>query len=1711
VLFTILSGRAGSRSGVRQAIVTAIAAATVAGGFTLAGAPTTVMAAPAHRGAAVQSSSVQDWPTYLHDAARSSASADTTLTVANVQFLQKKFAAVTGGMIAGEPAIVNGVAYIGAWDGYEYALNATTGAVIWKTFLGTITDPPCVPPTMGITSSATVYNGVVYVGGANDSNNEEQWYALSASTGAIQWSVPTGLGTQAGGYYNWSSPLITTDPADGQPYAYIGIASVCDAPLIQGQLLKVSLATHQVVGSASMVPNGQVGGGIWTSPTYDAATNKIFLSTGTLNLYSQTLSQAVVAVNATTMAMVDHWQLPFEAAVSDSDWGTTPTLTTDANGDQLLSLANKNGILYTLNRNNMAAGPTWQKQIAYGGDCPTCGDGSISSGTFAGNILYYAGGSNSDASGLGRGGSVTAFNPGTGAVLWRHETSSPIVGSIIEDNGVIFDAQGQVIEALNAATGAALWTYNLGAGTYGAPAIANGTLYLGALNGALYAFGLPSPLPGPPPADPNCPTGFTCQDIGNTGVAGTEKVNGDGSVTVTAGGNGRNQGDEMRIITAPASGDLQVSAQDLSETKGNLTGYSQPQLGIVIRQSAALGAPFYIALQDPQYPTEGENVANVIMYYRDRWGGPVVELTQNYPQAFPRYIMVQRHGDTFQTLFSTDGTHYTVISATVHTIVMPTTVLAGMGVASGARGVSTTAVYTHFVIGPSTQTYIEQNEAHACPTGWSCTDVGAGSPIGDDTLVSGVWTVSGGGEGVNLEADGLGTNRTNDQFHYVYQPMSGDGVLTGRLTSIANGSATAQATLMMRADTSTGSPFYGVVVTPNLAATIEWRTYNGVQQRMTIPMGTLTLPAWFQINRYTDATRSPAVTYYSLLTSSNGTSWNQVNGSTVALNLGARTLAGIGGSQASPRTVNNSTWDNVGLSNVSSKPPGVCPPGFTCQDVGNGYVPGGQEDTNGTWTFSAGGPDIWDVYDGFHYVSQTLAGDGTVSAEVSSAGPVNYNDAWQKSGVMLRQTTDPQSPNYSVFVTPQHGLAVQWRATQAGLTTQVGLPGPAPEYPVYLMIGRWTDPHPGGQTYYTSYWSTDNKTFTAIPGSTVALNLPGTLMAGMAADSYNQKTTFPVTFNNFAVFDGTELIPPGACPTTVSGCADIGGAAPPGTQTLTTTGTVSDLTVNAGGGDIWSTADQFHFVWQSLAGDGSVSADVAAQQNTGPWAKAGVMLRQSTAAGAPYYALFATPSQGLALQWRASAGASTQQLVVAGTVPVYLKVSRYTDGGGHQWYAAFTSSDGVTWTWVSGSTQSLAIAAPVLAGWAANSYSQTTSSTVTFHNIVTTTTSTVPPGGCATPWTCTDIGGATPAGTQNMTASPWSVQGGGGDIWDTADQFHYISQPASTDGTISTEITAQQNTNAWAKAGVMMRGTTDPASPYYGVFVTPSNGVAVQWRTTQGGTTNLLTVAGTTPLYVEVSRWTDTSGTTPVTYYSALTSPDGTTWTTVPGSAVSLVLPASFLEGVAVSSHNSTALSTVTVAATKLGTTSSEPPGVCTSLFSCTDIGGATPAGTQAQSAGSWTVSAGGSDIWDTADQFRFIWQSLAADGSATAHVASVGSTNPWSKAGVMLRAGSTADAAYYALFVTPANGLDLQYRSATGATTTQVVTTGVLAPIYLRVTRTGTTFTAYTSTDGTTWTPVPGSSVTLTGLTGTLFAGLAVVSHDSTHLVIATFDTVTL
>ena len=129
------------------------------------------------------------------------------------------------------------------------------------------------------------------------------------------------------------------------------------------------------------------------------------------------------------------------------------------------------------------------------------------------------------------------------------------------------------------------------------------------------------------------------------------------------------------------------------------------------------------------------------------------------------------------------------------------------------------------------------------------------------------------------------------------------------------------------------------------------------------------------------------------------------------------------------------------------------------------------------------------------------------------------------------------------------------------------------------MIGRYTTTGSNPQTYYTAYTSPDGSTWTAIAGSTQALSMNGSLLAGFAITSHNQGTGSAVTLNSAQVTP-TEFAPPGICPSQWN-CADIGTVTPgPGGQNLSG-GTWS---VTGGGGDIWGTADSFHYVWQTMAG-----------------------------------------------------------------------------------------------------------------------------------------------------------------------------------------------------------------------------------------------------------------------------------------------------------------------------------------------------------------------------------------------------------------------------------------------------------------------------------------------------------------------------------------------
>jgi phosphatidylserine/phosphatidylglycerophosphate/cardiolipin synthase-like enzyme/regulation of enolase protein 1 (concanavalin A-like superfamily) len=184
------------------------------------------------------------------------------------------------------------------------------------------------------------------------------------------------------------------------------------------------------------------------------------------------------------------------------------------------------------------------------------------------------------------------------------------------------------------------------------------------------------------------------------------------------------------------------------------------------------------------------------------------------------------------------------------------------------------------------------------------------------------------------------------------------------------------------------------------------------------------------------------------------------------------------------------------------------------------------------------------------------------------------------------------------------------------------------------------------------------------------------------------------------------------------------------------------------------------------------------------------------------------------------------------------------------------------------------------------------------------------------------------------------------------------------------------------------------------------------------------------------------------------------------------------------------------------------PPLPLPAPWSHQDIGGvAAPGGASYNSSTStFTVTASGADIWGAADAFHYVWQPWTGDGSIVARVADVTETDSWSKAGVMLRATLDASSAHAFMLVSAARGAAFQRRLLAGGASVSTSGSAAAPPRWVRLDRTGDTFTAYESADGAAWTLVRSEAI---AMPQTIYAGLAAVSHADGRLTSAAIDSV--
>ncbi|SNB47976.1 Ig-like domain-containing protein [Geobacter sp. DSM 9736] len=174
------------------------------------------------------------------------------------------------------------------------------------------------------------------------------------------------------------------------------------------------------------------------------------------------------------------------------------------------------------------------------------------------------------------------------------------------------------------------------------------------------------------------------------------------------------------------------------------------------------------------------------------------------------------------------------------------------------------------------------------------------------------------------------------------------------------------------------------------------------------------------------------------------------------------------------------------------------------------------------------------------------------------------------------------------------------------------------------------------------------------------------------------------------------------------------------------------------------------------------------------------------------------------------------------------------------------------------------------------------------------------------------------------------------------------------------------------------------------------------------------------------------------------------------------------------------------------------------------DIGSVGMPGSAAFAGGTHTVKGSGADIWGTADEFRYVYQTLTGDGQITARVASLqNTTHEYAKAGVMIRETLAADSANAMMEIKPGYSTAIfQRRLAAGAPSIYTSGPYVEAPHWVRLVRSGNTISGYASADGVNWVLVGSDTLTMAS---TVYIGLAVTSHDNTALSTALFDHVSL
>jgi IPT/TIG domain len=450
------------------------------------------------------------------------------------------------------------------------------------------------------------------------------------------------------------------------------------------------------------------------------------------------------------------------------------------------------------------------------------------------------------------------------------------------------------------------------------------------------------------------PSGWSDGDVGAVGVAGTASYASDVFTVQGAGAQIYGTADAFNFAYQPLSGDGTIVARLVSVQGGS----SYVAAGVMIRETLSAGST-------NAKTADWASFGGIYFDMRASTGGSTAE-PGVVNVTLPHWVKVSRSGSTFSSYASADGVSWVQVG-TSQTITMGQTVYVGLAVTSGSTTGLATATFdkvsvssvstpapvissvsaTSGAIGSQVvisgsgfgamqgNSVVLLNDMAVTINSWSATSISITIPTGASSgplavsvapsmndsnpvsfTVSGSWLdqdiglvgVAGSASSANgtftVQGAGAQIYGTADAFHYVYQPLTGDGAIVARLVSLQGGTGYVAAGVMIRETLSAGS---------TNAKTAEWRTYGGVffDVRTSTGGGTAepgfvsaTLPYWVKVSRSGNT--------FSSYASADGVSWVQL-GVSQTISMGASVNVGLAVTSGSTTALATATFDNVSV------------------------------------------------------------------------------------------------------------------------------------------------------------------------------------------------------------------------------------------------------------------------------------------------------------------------------------------------------------------------------------------------------------------------------------------------------------------------------------------------------------------------------------------------------------------------------------------------------------------------------------------------------------------------------------------------------------------------------------------------------------------------------------------------------------------------------